>query len=375
MGIPFSKRLIIRFCGQKKTCPDFDFHRVESILIRPLGDAVGDAVINLAYAKQLKTVYPHLKLGVLVTPRNRAVFSFSPLIDELIDKKPANYLKQRKKWQLFLDFSEHFDSPNIISSSVLAPQAVMIFRKRSHKGYYSLKNIRNYDFYCPYPRDSHVVDHLRTSVFADYFQLPLALPELSVSEQLQDGILPFWGGQPGQILVFVAPQGSVPDKCVPAEETAGLLNRVHAALRPNIRFLLCNSKTGVEYYRQLKPLCDANIDIGLSPETSVGEYIALTASADLVIGVDSGTVHLACALSKPLLSFYVNHNLDTWGPLYHPHVPHFTAVAHAKQQKRDSEEVAWRSRGDFPMDEAAAWFNREAAALLREKQGLGSEKF
>ena len=81
MGIPFSKRLIIRFCGQKKTYPDFDFHRVESILIRPLGDAVGDAVINLAYAKQLKTVYPHLKLGVLVTPRNSAVFYFSTLID------------------------------------------------------------------------------------------------------------------------------------------------------------------------------------------------------------------------------------------------------------------------------------------------------
>ena len=61
MGIPFSKRLIIRFCGQKKTCPDFDFHRVESILIRPLGDAVGDAVINLAYAKQDQPTYAVLQ--------------------------------------------------------------------------------------------------------------------------------------------------------------------------------------------------------------------------------------------------------------------------------------------------------------------------
>lgn len=32
--------------GHKKHHPDFDFQQVESVLIRPFGDAIGDAVIH-----------------------------------------------------------------------------------------------------------------------------------------------------------------------------------------------------------------------------------------------------------------------------------------------------------------------------------------
>ncbi|MBH5328580.1 glycosyltransferase family 9 protein [Eikenella sp. S3360] len=367
MKIPLSKLFVIYFFGQKKHHINFNFYKVKSILIRPLGDAVGDAIINLAYAQQLKTIYPHLKLGVLVTSRNEAIFAHSPLIDTLIVRKPFNYWTQRKKWQILLDFSEQFDSPNIISTSILSPQVVMIFRKRSNKKYYSLENIHNYDFYCPYPPDSHVVDHLHTTTFSEYFQLPHVYPKLSVSLEEQNGILPFWGMSNSKIRIFIAPQGSVPDKYIPAEEIANLLNHINKNLQSTIRFLLCNSKTSEKYYQQLKPLCDPDIDIGLSPPTSVDQYIALTASADLVIGVDSGTVHLACALSKPLLSFYVDHNIQTWGPLHHPNVPHFTAIAHARKRHRDSEEIAWQSRETFPITEASNWLNQQIATLLEQK--------
>ena len=40
------------------------------------------------------------------------------------------------------------------------------------------------------------------------------------------------------------------------------------------------------------------------------------ATADLVIGVDGGAVHIASSLNKPLLSFYANnkYNLCRWSP-------------------------------------------------------------
>ncbi len=366
MNIPLSKQFIIRFFGQKKPCLNFDFLNICSILIRPLGDAVGDAIINLAYAKQLKTIYPNLYLGVLVTPRNKNIFSNSPLIDEIVDRTPINYLKQRKKWDLMLDFGEWLDSRSITASAILAPRAIMIFKKRARK-YYSMQNIHNYDFYCPYDINDHVVNHLKTSYFSQYFTIPHALPEIEfpLSEKFAGK---FWERNKSNILrIFLAPQGSVPFKCIPAEELANLLNLCNPSFFGKIQFLVCHAKLSEEYFQQLKPLCNPAINLALSPKTSLEEYIALTASADIIIGVDSGTVHLACALHKPLLSFYVTHNLHTWGPLHHENVPHFLAIAQSSEHLSDSEEISWQHRQSFPIQEAARWLNKQITSLLEQQ--------
>lgn len=366
MNIPLSKQFIIRFFGQKKPCLNFNFSHLHSILIRPLGDAVGDAVINLAYAKQLKTIYPNLHLGVLVTARNKSIFSTSPLIDEIIDRTPINYLKQRKKWDLLLDFGEWLDSRSITASAVLAPRAIMIFKKRARK-YYSMKNIHNYDFYCPYDINDHVVNHLQTSNFSQYFTIPRTLPEIEfpVSEKI---VGKFWKKNKSDALrIFLAPQGSVPFKCIPAKELANLLNLYSSSYLKNTQFLVCHAKSSEEYFQQLKPLCSPDINLALSPKTSLEEYIALTASADIIVGVDSGTVHLACALHKPLLSFYVNHNLHTWGPLHHENVPYFLAVAQSSKHLSDSEETSWQHRQSFPVQEAAEWLNQQITTLREQK--------
>ena len=366
MNIPFSKKIIIYLFGQKKSSIGFNFKNIKSILIQPLGDAVGDAIINLAYAKQLKIIYPNIQLGVLVTNRNKNIFSSSSLIDKTIDRIPINYLIQRKKWDLLLDFNECLDSRSIIASAILSPHAIMIFKKRSRK-YYSMQNIHNYDFYCPYNPEDHVVRHLHTSSFSQYFSIPEVIPELEIpnAEKISGKL---WQSKiESKIRIFLAPQGSVPFKCLPEKELSELLNLVNKNYLIETKFILCNTKNSEEYFKKLKPLCNTNIDLSISPKTSLEEYIALTASSNIVIGVDSGTVHLACALKKPLLSFYVNHNINTWGPLHHKNVPHFMAVSHSKKISSESEEISWQHRGIFPIAKAASWLNQQIATILEQK--------
>ncbi len=61
---------MIRLCGNKKLNKDFDFNKVSSILMRPVGDAVGDAIACISdRAQQLKALYPSSRIGVLVTDR------------------------------------------------------------------------------------------------------------------------------------------------------------------------------------------------------------------------------------------------------------------------------------------------------------------
>ncbi|VDG99366.1 MULTISPECIES: glycosyltransferase family 9 protein [unclassified Eikenella] len=366
MNIPFSKKIIIRLFGQKRHSIGFDFNNIKSILIRPLGDAVGDAIINLAYAKQLKNIYSNIQLGVLVTNRNKNIFSNSPLIDKTIDRTPINYLRQRKKWDLLLDFGECLDSRSITASSILSPRAIMIFKKRARK-YYSMQNVHNYDFYCPYNPKDHVVRHLHTSSFSQYFSIPEAIPELKIhlTEQISGK---FWQcDTEKKIRIFLAPQGSVPFKCLPEKELSELLNLFNKNYFSQAKFIVCNTKNSEEYFKKLKLLCASDIDLSLAPKTSLEEYIALTASSDIVIGVDSGTVHLACALKKPLLSFYVDHNINTWGPLHHKDVPHFMAVSHSEKCFSESEEISWQHRGDFPIAKAANWLNQQITTILEQR--------
>ena len=105
--------------GHKKHHPDFDFQQVESVLIRPFGDAIGDAVIHAAYIRQLRVIYPQAKIGIFVNSRNRLIFEMVSELNEMIEDTAKSYLQQRRRWQLFLDFSFNFNSSTLILDKIL----------------------------------------------------------------------------------------------------------------------------------------------------------------------------------------------------------------------------------------------------------------
>ena len=104
----------------------------------------------------------------------------------------------------------------------------------------------------------------------------------------------------------------------------------------------------------------------LAPKTTLKEYIALTASANIVISVDSGTAHLACAAKVPLLSYYVCHNIKMWSPMSNENVPHFMMVASTRTSRLDHEGYSWDERNSFPLSVGAHWLNRQLAQLAQK---------
>ena len=220
--MPPTKRLILALCGHKPPCRDFDFGSVSSILIRPFGLALGDAMIHLAFAAQIKAVLPEVRLGVIVG-RNRDIFACSPLFDQLIPATLGGYWRNRKKWQLLLDFSESFNTPDLIADKILSPQAVMIFSK-GDKTYYNHQTISNYDFRCPFNPKNHISRHLKTSLLAQHFALPPALPHLSLPKHEIQQARTLWPQQ-AQIKILLAPQGHPRlNKHIPPAELAQVLN-------------------------------------------------------------------------------------------------------------------------------------------------------
>lgn len=361
------KILITHLFGNKKKCNNFDFLNISSILIRPFGFALGDGLMHLAFAKQLKTIYPNLHLGVLVG-RNQDLFATSTLFDELVPYSLFSYIKQRHRWELLLDFRETFNTPDLIADKIIAPKATMIFSKQD-KPYYNHNTITNYDFCCPINPNSHVVNHLQSSTFSDYFNLPKVTPELKIHQSDINTALPLWqldhshqNTHPESLLkILIAPQGNRQfKKHIPPQELAQLLNKSITSYS-NICILIGHTLDSTEYFMKLKRFCNKNLTLHLSPPTSLKEYLNLAASADIIIGVDSGTVHLACALKKPLLSFYARHNINTWHPLPHQNTPHMMVLASYENKDPTTTE-------NFPLDLAIDWLKAQIIKISRSEK-------
>ncbi|WP_165867187.1 glycosyltransferase family 9 protein [Lonepinella koalarum] len=306
------KKLMVIFWGSRKPTKCRDLSQVKSVLLNPIGDAIGDAIVHGLHLRQLKSRYPNLKIGVLVTDRNKVVFEASGLVDEFIQMTFINYCRQRKKWDLYLDFTPQFTSRALMLDKILAPQRVMIFSKAAKK-YYSLDNIHNYDFYQPISPNTHLKDYLMHSDFAP--ELSGQAPEvyqLNLAEEVKQKAEKLW--ESDKVRILICPQGSSVKRLSP-EECGRILQHIHVQSWGQIDIQLGYSAMNEEYLVGLKQFSSLP-NVRASERTTVEQYLALVNSSDIVLAVDSGGVHVACALRKPLLAFYANFpsNIGKWGP-------------------------------------------------------------
>ncbi|HDL5111077.1 TPA: lipopolysaccharide heptosyltransferase family protein, partial [Mannheimia haemolytica] len=111
------KSLVIKLFGTKKEKKTFKFSKIESVLLKPIGDAIGDAVVHIAHLEQIKKALPNVKIAVLVTSRNKLIFSQANVVDMILEDKVSTYLSQRGHWDLYLDFKPTFTTKSIILDS------------------------------------------------------------------------------------------------------------------------------------------------------------------------------------------------------------------------------------------------------------------
>ena len=312
-------KIIIWLFGTKKKYKDIDLKRVNTILLNPK-DSIGDTLMSFCYARQLKKMYPSAKLGIIVTDRN---IEFTKLCNEnekIIDSivKRKDVLKNRKKWDLLLDFLSKENTKRMIWKKVLSPKITMIFGESDDKHYYNRKNLKNYDFDCTPRIETHIIDYLINSEFSKYFKIKNEKPHIEILEKDIVKMEKFSKTDSekfySKIKILLVPQGS--DREMKPEEIAELLNNIENDKIKNVKIIMGKTDGSKEYYKKLISYINKDLDISLSNKFNIKEYVLFMATADLVIGVDGGAVHIASSLNKPLLSFYANnkYNLCRWSP-------------------------------------------------------------
>lgn len=305
------KKFILFLAGKRKRLDNLDLNNISSILIKPIGDAIGDAIAHTAHLNQLRKFNSKLKIAVIVTERNKIIFQNSGLVDELIEHNIMNYYKQRGKWDLYLDFQPTFTTKTILLEKILSPKYIAIFNKHNKK-HYNISTVKNFNLYFPMDETTHISDYLSKSVLGSYLYPDSAvyyLQQMKVDSKFTESL---WKNK--CVKVLISPQGS--NREIPVDEIAVLLNNLDNKIKNKVHFLLSVTQNREEYSSDLIKKISKEILISILPKTTLNEYLDVVRSSDFVISVDSGTVHISCALNKPLFAFYADNqkNLKKWYP-------------------------------------------------------------
>lgn len=308
--------------------------------------------------RQLKQVYPNVRIGVLVTERNRDVYQSAKVADELIPFTLVSCWKQRKRWDLYIDFTTRFNSRAIVFDKILSPQRVMIFEK-SPKKYYTLDNVHNYDFYYPIPPNIHFKDYLKYTPIAQCLEnKPTIFYQLNLTDKQKQDAEFYW--EKNKLRILFCPLGSHWKRRIPENEYDQLLAKIDQQFLSKIDIKLGYSKFNERYLTNCH-MDQRTFPIQPTERTTVAQYLALVNSADIVFAVDSGTVHVACAFEKPLLAFYANcpANIARWYP-------------YSKQSEKvkilisQGEETSSDMTQNFALEEAVNWLNQ---AIVEKLEG------
>lgn len=294
------KKLLLKLFADKKRKAVFNPNGLKSVLIRPVGNAIGDAITMTAILKQLKTAFPSIKTGVFVTERNIQALEGCPFADKLIPLKAISYLKNRKKWDVFLDFTPTFTTKNIILDYFLAPRCAICFSKQDKK-IYNKNTVKNYDFYADAPKTAHITELLSFTPFAPYVKDIKPGYFIKENQAALKKARSLW--PEGKIKILLAPRGS--NKEISKKDLGIIVSALKDKYRGNLSFLMLNAKDSYSLE-----------GVKTAPPLNLREYFMLVKSADAVIAVDSASVHIANAFDVPAAAVYANSPAaKRWAPL------------------------------------------------------------
>ena len=293
------------------------------LIVNPYG--IGDALFSSPFIRTLKKRHTDAFIGLMLGSRTKPLFEFNPDIDAIFiyDKE---HLRSLSLWQRSVEIIKLMFTINryrfdllldLSNTDEYAFCAKFIWNIPIRIGFQFKKRGRFLTHKVPLGRDFshiHVVEH--------YYRL---LEFMDVSPELFETRLSLhpdpkpqeWFRDVDERLICLLPGGgkSWGDKSYykywPTPHYLKLIDDLHKAFR--VKIVLIGGPDD-------QPLCDALAKksphplINLAGQTTLRQLIAVLARADLVIGTESGPLHMATALNRPLLALFGPADPISYGP-------------------------------------------------------------
>ncbi|MDM8007551.1 MAG: lipopolysaccharide heptosyltransferase I [Phycisphaerae bacterium] len=302
-----------------------EFRRI--LIIKP--SSFGDVIHAMPVLHGLRTRFPRARISWLVANSCAGLLEGHPDLDEVIrfDRKrygrigrglapTVEFIRflgelRRRSFDLVLDLQGLFRSAFL--TLVTGARVTLGFaRAREFAPLFYSRRI-------PVPNpEMHAVD--RNYLFAralGFGDLPVSfnLPVRPEAAETVAAVLADHGIARGRPYALMAPGTRWETKRWPAAGFAEVARRIHAELALPVVLIGMEDEVGVA--REVERAAGGGI-VNLAGRTKLPELIALVAGAALCVMHDSGPMHLATALGRPMVAIYGPTSPQRTGPYHRP---------------------------------------------------------
>lgn len=298
---------------------------MRTLIISP--NWIGDAVMAQPLLRLLQEKYPERAIDVLAPPSVAPVWRQMREVDSVIEtpfRHGALQLKERWKLARVLRrraYCEAYVLPNTLKFALL-PWLAGIARRIGYKGEsrYGLINVMHVDdAAAPRPMVAFYAALAQPPAAAPAASLPR--PALAMRPEQIHAVYANVGLAPERPLIVFAPGAEFgAAKRWPAGHFAELAGAVLKAA-PSAQIALLGSPKERDVCSDIAARIGRDGVFNLAGATALTEAFALIAGADAVVSNDSGLLHVASALNRPVIALY--------GPTDPDHAPPFSDLARA----------------------------------------------
>lgn len=286
----------------------FDYAPKKVLLVR--FDVLGDTVMSLALAADLKELFPDISISFATTPESATIATLCPYIDEIIeaDAPAITHIQtgwRPDKWLAFGELmtkirDQHFD----IAISLYGPLSGTITGFSGAKwriGYGSEASTGHFDVALSGKRSEgtkHEIEWVRGLSMADDIELANDLIEIPESECLwAESVL----SECATEVIALHPGARTGDaKRWPTKFWRQLAERLD---RAHFHLITVGSSEEIQVAENiLRGLSEKNRQ--LAGSTSIPQLAAILSKVDLFVSGDSGPLHLASSLGTPVVGIY-----------------------------------------------------------------------
>lgn len=279
-----------------------DLKTVSKILVVGLG-RIGDLVLKTSLLSPLKKHFPDAEIHFLTGRNNYAVLHDHPLIDKVHVhwKKPGQALKllhelRGARYDLWIDPKDHLSRESRWFVKLAKPRASIGFNDGGGPFSFSIPNLYA----------NQKLQHANRAVNA--------LNPIGIDETQRTPVL-YECAESRAVLDRFLAESQISDFCLlnvsankierewPFENWVELLSR-------NIRYLpkvVCSAPEDEARAREMVARID---NAWYYPTPTIADVIPLVTSADFLMTVDTGIVHIASAFNTPIFAMYANVPLE-----------------------------------------------------------------
>jgi heptosyltransferase-2 len=285
---------------------------------------IGDAVMAQPLLQLLKRQHPERAIDVLAPPSVAPVWRAMMEVDAVLEtpfRHGALQLKERWKYAQMLrarGYADAYVLPNTLKYALI-PSLAGIPRRVGYKGEmrYGLLNVMHHDDAPPRPMVAFY------AALAGDPAAPLRAgvprPVLRASGEQVAAACAKAGIAPDRRLVVFAPGAEFgAAKRWPARHFAALARALTDA-DPALQVAMLGSPKDREVCDEIAAMAAGGGVFNLAGATTLDEAIALLSRAAAVVSNDSGLLHIASALNRPVVALY--------GPTDPDHAPPFSDIA------------------------------------------------